>query len=160
MKSTTAVRPGCAEPRLLCPICHRSQVIFHSEAELPVGSKLEKVSIFLCPESHTFFVPCCSLEQASASSKVDPFAASSSGSSRNISDREGISAFDELQMLASHARKLRREAAQMQTQLAIERRKSQAALADYEQKIKKAAELSLQNAARSSTSGKRPLPIQ
>lgn len=46
---------------LVCPVCGDLKIRFHSDAVLPVGAANERTLIFICSESHTFFVPDCSL---------------------------------------------------------------------------------------------------
>ena len=60
----SVARAGQASPELTCPVCGKVEVTFHSEISVLVGGKTEKTAVFLCPLSHTFFIPYCSLRPA------------------------------------------------------------------------------------------------
>ncbi len=55
---------GNTNLKLICPVCRKVEVTFHSEISVLVGGKTEKTAVFLCPVSHTFFIPYCSLHSA------------------------------------------------------------------------------------------------
>jgi len=56
---------------LVCPICCDRKIAFHSDAPFQLGTSAEKTLIFVCSESHTFFVPVCSLRARPSNSKKE-----------------------------------------------------------------------------------------
>jgi hypothetical protein len=53
---------GAAEGSIVrCPVCQNAKAVLHSELDLPIGKRMEKTGIFVCPASHAFIVPYCSL---------------------------------------------------------------------------------------------------
>jgi len=53
-----------APPNLSCPICGDVNIAFHSQIAVPLQATTEPTAVFTCSDSHTFFVPCCSLRHS------------------------------------------------------------------------------------------------